>query len=576
MHHTDLILTLSVGLIAALGLGYLTHRLGWSPIVGYVLAGILVGPNTPGFVADRALAEQLAEIGVILLMFGVGMHFDLRDLGSVRGIAVVGALAQSAMATALGAFTFHALGLSWTSGIVLGLALSVASTVVLIRILADSGQLQSPTGRIAIGWLVMEDIFTVFILVLLPAVFAGPASGAGLLLAAGLAAGKLAVFVAITLLAGGRVVPWFLNKVAETHSRELFTLTVLSLALGIAVGSAVVFGVSMALGAFLAGVVVGRSEFSARAAAEALPMRDAFAVMFFLSVGLLFDPRQVLNAPWLTLATLAIVMAAKPLAAMAIVALLGYSSRIGLGVAFALAQVGEFSFLLATLGRQLGALDEPAVNALIAAAIVSIVTSPLLYRAVEPVESFLRRRPLLWRMLNRGGAQASGPVEGVKGHEPAHRAVVVGYGPIGRLVARILKARGIQPVIVELNVETFRRLREAGEAVVYGDATQTETLEKAGVAGAASMIFSASGAAGNREAVRIARRVNPAIHIVARADFLRDAALLKQAGADEAFTGEGEVALAIASSILEKLGSTPEQMDEAREHIRLELIEANA
>jgi CPA2 family monovalent cation:H+ antiporter-2 len=288
MHNIDLIVTLAAGLIAALALGYCTHRLGWSPIVGYLLAGILVGPNTPGFVANRALAEQLAEVGVILLMFGVGMHFHLKDLLAVRGIAVAGAVVQSATATALGAFAFHALGLGWTAGTVLGLALSVASTVVLIRVLSDNGQLQSPTGRIAVGWLVMEDIFTVFILVLLPVVVGAGAGGAANVAAAfGWAFVKVGALVALTLFAGARFVPWFLNKIAETRSRELFTLGVLSLALGIAVGSSVVFGVSMALGAFLAGMVVGQSEFSARAGAEALPMRDAFAVMFFLSVGLL-------------------------------------------------------------------------------------------------------------------------------------------------------------------------------------------------------------------------------------------------------------------------------------------------
>jgi CPA2 family monovalent cation:H+ antiporter-2 len=579
MHNIDLILTLSAGLIAALGLGYMTHRLGWSPIVGYLLAGILVGPNTPGFVANKVLAEQLAEVGVILLMFGVGMHFHLKDLLAVRNIAVAGAVVQSATATALGSLTFHALGLSWSAGVVLGLALSVASTVVLIRVLSDNGQLQSPTGRIAVGWLVMEDIFTVFILVLLPVVFADASNrgSAGLPVAFALAAAKVGAFIAITLFVGGRFVPWFLNKVANTHSRELFTLSVLSLALGIAVGSAVVFGVSMALGAFLAGMVVGQSEFSARAGAEALPMRDAFAVMFFLSVGLLFDPMQALQAPVLTLATLAIVMLVKPVAAIVIVALLGYSSQIGLGVALALAQVGEFSFLLATLGRQLGALDHASMNALVAAAILSIMVNPILYRSAGPLEAFLRRHPRIWRLLNRQMRRPSqNAAEEAAEHLPEHRAVVVGYGPIGQLVTRILKERGIQPTIVELNVDTFRRLQAAGEKAVYGDATRTEVLQEAGIASAATMILSASGSAANREAVRITREINPQIHIVARADFLRNTALLKKAGANEVFTGEGEVALAIAGSILQELGSTPEQLDEARERIRLKLLETQS
>jgi CPA2 family monovalent cation:H+ antiporter-2 len=576
MHNIDLILTLAAGLMAALVLGYTTHRLGWSPIVGYLLAGILVGPNTPGFVANRALAEQLAEVGVILLMFGVGMHFHVKDLLSVRGIAIAGAVVQSATATALGALTFHALGLNWMPGIVLGLALSVASTVVLIRVLSDNGQLQSPTGRIAVGWLVMEDIFTVFILVLLPVVVQGSGDGTSTSLPVAFlwAAAKVGLLIALTLYAGGRFVPWLLNKVAETRSRELFTLTVLSVALGIAVGSSVVFGVSMALGAFLAGMVVGQSEFSARAGAEALPMRDAFAVMFFLSVGMLFEPRQAIDAPMLTLATLGIVMIAKPLSAILIVAVLGYSSQIGFGVALALAQVGEFSFLLATLGKQLGALDDAAMNALVAAAILSIMVNPVLYRLTGPLESGLKRHPRLWRLLNRAAGRMSTRSElDVESIAPAHRAVVVGYGPIGRMVTRILRSGGIEPTIVELNVETYRALQGEGLSAVYGDATQREVLEQAGIARAASMILSASGASANTEAIRIAREINPGIQVVARGDFLRDTTDLKKAGADEVFTGEGEVALAIAGSIVRKLGATPEQLDATRERIRLSLIE---
>ena len=284
MPNLELIVTLTGGFILALSLGYVTHRLGLSPIVGYLLAGVLAGPHTPGFIANRHMAEELAEVGVILLMFGVGLHFHLKDLLAVRGIAMAGAVAQSTVATALGAAAFHAFGWNWSQGIVFGLALSVASTVVLVRVLSDNGELQSATGRIAIGWLVMEDIFTVFVLVLLPVVFgAGAGTGPrGLSIAIGLAALKLAAFIGFTLVAGSRIIPWLLNKIADTHSRELFTLSVLAIALGIAVGSAYFFDVSMALGAFLAGMVVGQSEFSARAGAEALPLRDAFAVMFFL------------------------------------------------------------------------------------------------------------------------------------------------------------------------------------------------------------------------------------------------------------------------------------------------------
>jgi CPA2 family monovalent cation:H+ antiporter-2 len=574
MHSSNLILILAVGFIGALAFGYVTQRLGWSTIVGYLIAGILVGPNTPGFVADHNLAEQLAEVGVILLMFGVGLHFHLKDLLAVRGIAVAGAVVQSAVATALGAFVFHAFGWSWSSGVVFGLALSVASTVVLIRVLSDNGQLQSPTGRIAVGWLVMEDIFTVFILVLLPVIFGKKAGGdpADVASATGLAALKIAALVAFTLLVGGRVVPWLLNRVAETRSRELFTLSVLSIALGIAVASAMLFGVSMALGAFLAGMVVGQSEFSARAGAEALPMRDAFAVMFFLSVGMLFDARQALDSPLLVLATLAIVMIGKPLAAIVIVALLGYSSSIGIGVALALAQIGEFSFLLATLGRQLGAIDQVAMNALIAAAIVSIMLNPVLYRATGPLNAFLRNHPGLWRLLNRTARKAAGEDGGDR--DVAHHAIIVGYGPVGKTLTRILDEHGFATTIIEMNVETYRQLQSAGRSTVYGDATQREVLEKAGIGRAASLILTASGSQAATEAVRLAREINPRIHVVARADFLGQTHHLSKAGADEVVTSEAEAAIAIAGSILQQLGATPEQLDEERSRIRARLLEA--
>ena len=574
MHNLDLIVTLAGGLIGALTLGYIAHRLGWSPIVGYLLAGILLGPHTPGFVADRHMAEQLAEVGVILLMFGVGLHFHVKDLMAVRAIAVAGALAQSTVATVLGALVFHSFGWSWTQGTVFGLALSVASTVVLVRVLSDNGELQSPTGRIAIGWLVMEDIFTVFVLVLLPVLFGAPSGHGsyGLPLAVGIAALKLAVFIGFTLIAGSRLVPWLLSKIAGTHSRELFTLSVLAIALGIAVASAYFFGVSMALGAFLAGMVVGQSEFSARAASEALPMRDAFAVMFFLSVGMLFDPRQALASPLLIGATLAIVMIGKPAAAILIVAVLGYSSKVALGVALALAQIGEFSFLLATLGRQVGALPEGAMNPVVAAAIVSIMLNPLLYRRAESLERFIARHPRLWRALNRkAAAERDSPVDQGQEYDPAHRAVIVGYGPVGQMVFRILRQRGIEPAVIEMNIETYRRLRGEGLAAVYGDANRKEVLEQAGIAGAASLILSASGMAASLEAIRAAREINPAIHIVARADYLRETQVLLRAGASEVFSGEAEAALAIADSILRKLGATPEQLDEAREQIRLNL-----
>jgi CPA2 family monovalent cation:H+ antiporter-2 len=544
------------------------------PIVGYLIAGILVGPHTPGFVANSHLAGQLADVGVILLMFGVGLHFHIGDLIAVRRPAITGAVCQSIVATVVGTLAARAFGWTWPQGIVFGLALSVASTVVLTRVLSDNGQLRSPTGRIAIGWLVVEDILTVLVLVLLPMILPGSAHsrGAGLPAALAIAVLKLAALVAFTLLVGGRAIPWLLNTVAGTHSRELFTLSVLAVALGIAVASAEFFGVSMALGAFMAGMVVGRSEFSARAAAEALPMRDAFAVMFFLSVGMLFDPRQALESPWLIAATLMIVVLGKPLAAFGIMALLGYSSRISLGVAISLAQIGEFSFLVAGLARDLGALPEAAMNPLVAAAIGSIIMNPILYRTLAPIEAFLESHRALWRFLNRNRVRPPKDVEAT-GMTPAHRAVVVGHGPIGRAVARLLRERGIEPTIIEMNMDTYRRLRSEGGAPVYGDANQREVLEQAGIVAADSLILSASGSAGSVEAIRKAREMNPGIHVVSRVDYAGQMEWLREAGADEVFSGEGEVALAITDSILRRLGATPGQMDEERARIRAELFQ---
>ena len=575
MHNIELILTLAAGFSAALVLGYLTHRLGLSPIVGYLLAGIIVGPQTPGFVADRHLAEQLAEVGVILLMFGVGLHFHLKDLLAVKNIAILGAIVQSTVATVLAAVTAHAFGWSWPAGIVFGLALSVASTVVLVRVLSDFGMLHSSTGRVAIGWLVMEDIFTVFVLVLLPVVFgSSDADLRTLSIALVVATVKLAAFAAFMLVLGPRVLPKLMNRIAETRSRELFTLAVLAIALGIAAGSSYFFHISMALGAFLAGMVVGQSDFSARAAAEALPMRDAFAVMFFLSVGMLFDPTRALNSPGLIAATLGVIILGKPLAALLITTLLGYGPKVGMGVAVALAQIGEFSFLLANLGTQIGVLPEEAMNPIVAGAIVSITLNPLLYGAIPQINRFLENQSWFSQLLT---ARAPKAIEGVNNDAvsptAAHRAIVVGYGPIGQTVVRLLMDRGIAPTVIEMNIETVRRLQQEGIHAVYGDVNQHEIREKAGIDEAASLILSASGSAGSIEAIRGAREANPHVHIVVRADFLREADSLRRAGAGEIFSGEGEVALAMTNSILRELGGTPEQLDEFRDQLRSRLLQ---
>jgi K+:H+ antiporter len=575
VHDLSLIATLAGGLTAALVAGYVTERLRLSPIVGYLLAGIAVGPHTPGFTADTHLAEQLAEVGVILLMFGVGLQFHLDELLSVRRVAVPGAIAQSAVATALGAGVAHLFGWDWGAAIVFGIALAVASTVVLIRILSDNRELHTPTGHIAVGWLVVEDLFTVLVLVVLPALFAASASTGPLWWGQGFSpAVALTLTIALTLLKvvglavftlsiGGRVLPRLLDRIARTRSRELFTLTVLVIALGIAVGSAVIFGVSMALGAFLAGMVVGRSEYSLRAASEALPMRDAFAVLFFVSVGMLLDPRYLFQAPGLIAATLAVVVIGKPLVAIVVVLLMRYPMRVALAIGVALAQIGEFSFILGSMGRDLGILSRDATQTLVAVAIASIVINPVLFRWVPD----LARRTRTVRAEEAVGDERRRPPS-----SNAHRAVVIGYGPTGRTVTRLLRENGIEPTVVELNIDTVRTLgQEGGVVAVYGDASQREVLKGAGTDTAGRLIVTTD-LASAEEVIRAARELNPDLHVLSRTANLRDVPALRAAGASGVFSGEGEVALALTAALLQRLGATPDQIDRERKRVHDELL----
>lgn len=574
MHHPDLINTLACGLAAALALGYLTHRLGLSPIVGYLLAGVVVGPNTPGFVADKELADQMAEVGVILLMFGVGLHFHLEDLLAVRRVAVPGTVIQVAAATGLGAGVALAFGWSGSAAIVYGLSISVASTVVLTRVLGDRNELHTPLGHTAVGWLVVQDLFAVFVLVLLPPLLgAGGLSGGKLAELIGAASLKIVGLAVVVLLVGGRVVPWLLKHVAAARSRELFTLTVLVIAMGIAVGSAMAFGVSMALGAFLAGMVVGRSDFSLRAATDALSMRDVFAVVFFVSVGMLFDPASLWKSPGLALATLAVVMIGTPLVTCAAVLAFGRPVRSAVGLGLALGQIGEFSFILVGLGRKLGALTDEAVQAVVAVAILSISLNPLVYRLTGPIDRWIAARPHLARRLSRARLERI-QVTAAVGEDPRYRAVVVGYGPVGRTLVRLLRENGILPAVIEMNMETVRRLRAEGVDAVYGDANHPETLKAAGLKHAGTLFLAASGLTGAEELVRAAHELNPAVRVVARSAYLRERESLRKAGADEVYAGEGEVALALAESVLKALGATVEQIDRERERVRAELFGA--
>ena len=566
-HNIDLILTLTGGLTAALGLGFATQKLKLSPIVGYMLAGILVGPFTPGYVADKEIATQFAEIGVILLMFGVGLHFHLKDLLAVRKVAIPGAVVQIAAATALGAVVTRMFGWSWTAGIVFGMAISVASTVVLTRVLADNRALHTPTGHIAIGWLIVEDLFTILVLVLLPALFdtGEGSSGRSVVATFAWALIKLTALIGFALVAGQRIIPWLLGYIARTGSRDLFTLAVLVLALGIAVGSAQLFGASMALGAFLAGMIVGQSEFSARSASEALPMRDAFAVLFFVSVGMLFDPYKVAEGWPLILATLGIVIIGKPLAAIVVVLLFRRPLRSALSIAVALAQIGEFSFILASLALGLNILPSEATNALVVVSVVSITLNSLLYKCIQPTVRWLERMGIAVE------PKALPAEEMPEIDEAAHRVIVVGYGPVGQTLSRILKDNGIQVIVSEMNLETVQELRAQGESAVYGDASLREVLHHAGIEHADGLIIAASSAPADT-IVKAARELNPNIRVLTRVTYLKESQKLREAGANAVFSSEGEVALAMTAFLMRQLGATDEQIDHERERVRTEFF----
>lgn len=557
MHDLGVLITFAGGLAGALVFGYLAHRLRLSPIVGYLLAGILTGPFTPGFVADRAVAQHFAEIGVILLLFGMGLRFHLQELFAVWRVAVPGALIQSTLSTVALASLLRLLGWSWISGIILGMAISVASTVVMALVLAERRDLHAPIGYIAIGWTVVEDILTVAMLLLLP-IFFGPGAagraGAGAVL--GLAALKVVALVATVVVLGRWVVPWALERIEKTHVHELFTLAVLVLAVGIAVGSAGIFGVSMELGAFLAGLAVGRSEFSARAAADAVPMRDAFAVLFFVSVGMMFDPRSLVQAPLPIALVLAVVVIVKPLAALVTVRSLGTPTATAVPVAAAFSQVGEFSFILGSVARGLGLIDETGWNALVAASIISIALNPSIYRWARRVST---------PPLELSAAGAGEPAD----FDP-RRCILVGYGPVGKIVRRLLAERGAEVTVIDLNLDTVRGLQARGVKAVYGDVLRAATLKEAGIASAGSLVLSAD-LEDAAEIVRQVRLLNPRLRVLARCAHLRDAVALQRAGASVVAAGEAEVGVALAEAVTAGDNLEPAAAAAQRETLRTRL-----
>jgi monovalent cation:H+ antiporter-2, CPA2 family len=587
--HDELLINLSVSLLAALVFGLITEKLRLSSIVGYLIAGIAIGPYTPGFVGDQEMALQFAEIGVVLLMFGVGLHFDLRDLLAVKKIALPGAVGQIVAATALG--TAAALALGWTTaeGVVLGIAISVASTVVLVRVLTDNNVLHTTQGHIAVGWLIVEDIFTVLVLVVLPAaadilvdgggVGAKPASGEGIAASLGMAVLRISILGALVLGAGKRVIPPLLNLVARTRSRELFTLCVLAIALAIATG-ALYLGVSVALGAFLAGMVVGRTEVSHQAATDALPMRDAFAVVFFVSVGMLFDPMVIVERPIFLGVLLAIVLIAKPLTAMAIVWGLRYSFRNAMTVGIALAQVGEFSFLLATEAIDHQLMSEEGRSLLVATAIISITLNPLIFRLIEPTERWLRSKPALWKKLGSraeaGGlrlnvAMAERVATSDGADDATTRAVIVGYGPVGQTAARILRGFDVETVVVDLNIDTIRELANNGELGVYGDSTRHDILEAAGIKDAKYLLVTVPDVLVRTLVIITAKEINSELKVFARARYLKERAWLEEVGATQICIEEAETAVGLAKLLLSEVGADPERVAAEVTRIQREL-----
>jgi CPA2 family monovalent cation:H+ antiporter-2 len=558
MHDLAVLLTFTGGLAAALVFGYLAHQLKLSPIVGFLLAGVVVGPFTPGYVADRDVAQRFAEIGVILLLFGMGLRFHLRELVAVWRVAVPGALIQSSMSTLALALLLRLLGWTWISGVILGMAISVASTVVMALVLAERRDLHAPIGYIAIGWTVVEDILTVAMLLLLPIFFApGASGGAGAGEALALAGLKVVALVVAVVVLGRWVVPWSLERIEKTSSRELFTLAILVLAVGIAVGSAEIFGVSMELGAFLAGLAVGRSEFAARAAADALPMRDAFAVLFFVSVGMLFDPRSIVQAPLPIILVLAVVIIVKPLAAFVTVRALGTPKGTAIPVAAAFSQVGEFSFILAAAARDFGLIDDTGWNALVAASILSIAVNPTIYRWARKVAT----PPFELASATDGDAVVD-----------PRRCILVGYGPVGKIVRPLLADRGAVVTVIDLDLETVRDLRAQGLEAVYGDVLRRGTLDEAGIATAGSLVLSTD-VEDAAEIVRQARLLNPGLRVLARCAHLRDAAPLLRAGAAVVVAGEAEVAVALAEEVTSADGLDPMAAAAQRQAIRSRLYE---
>jgi K+:H+ antiporter len=555
-HHSPLISTIVIALALAWMLGALAHRLRLPPIVGYLLAGVLIGPATPGFVADQTLASELAEIGVILLMFGVGLHFSLEDLLSVKSIAVPGAIVQIVCATLLGMGLAHWLGWTKSAGLVFGLALSVASTVVLLRALQERRLVETERGRIAVGWLIVEDLVMVLTLVLLPAFVSalggkggGTTGFTGVATAAALTIAKVVAFVAIMLIVGKRLIPWVLHYMAHTGSRELFRLAVFVIALGAAFAAAELFGVSFALGAFFAGMILSESPLSQRTAEETLPLRDAFAVIFFVSVGMLFRPAILVEDPLAVLATLAIILLGKSLAAFAIIRLFGYPASTALLVSVSLAQIGEFSFILAGLGVELGLLSERGRNLILAGAIFSIVINPLLFAGLELLQA--RREKARAEAKPAYVEKEEGPSrEEIRSTALSDHVVLVGHGRVGSVISEGLAEKNMPLLVIETVEDRLAELMERGIETIAGNAADPEVIGAANIGNARCLLVAIPDAFEAGQVVEQARALNPKLSIIARAHSEAELLHLKKHGASIVIVGEHEIGRAMVQLVV--------------------------
>ena len=566
-HDTALIFTLALGFGLAFVLGLVAARLKQPPLVGYLVAGVLIGPSTPGVQADAALAAQLAEVGVILLMFGVGLHFSLKDLLAVKGVAVPGALLRIVIITALTAVVARFWGWGWTGGVILGIALSVASTVVVLRQLESVGLLDSADGRAAVGWLVVEDLAMVLALVLLPPLAGGTAS-TNVAKELGLTLVSVAGFVVLMLFVGTSAVPWMLARVARIGSRELFTLAVLAVAMGIAVGASSIFGVSFALGAFFAGVVIAESDLSHQAAADALPLQDAFAVLFFVSVGMLLDPMVFVEQPVRVLTVVGIVVVAKALVTFALAIMLRRPVRSALILSGSLAQIGEFSFILAGLGISMGVLPAEGRDLILAAAIVSIVLNPLMLRGANRVERWIEVRPGLASTIEREVVTAVDVAGPASSHMLHDHVVLVGYGRVGRRIGDALRSEGIPYVAVERDRIAVEALRKEGVQAVFGDAARPGILDHVHLETAKLLILASPDPYQARRVIEIAREKNPNIEIAARTHSEGGEMYLQKRGVARAFMGERELALSMAHHALVRMGRTDDEADDTIEAMR--------